>query len=120
MRVVVVDDDPDILNFLRELLESMDADVLCYDRLDGATALIRHEQPDLVILDLQMPGDHQAGLSILAELRTDPATARIPVLLGSADGRSLQQLVTGMTLPYVTIIKKPFEMHVLEEAVARS
>ena len=120
MRVVVVDDDPDILNFLRIFLVSMDAEAITYDRPDGAAALIRDERPDLVILDLQMPGDPQAGLHILAELRNDPTTARIPVILGSADGRKLRQLVAGMTLPRVHIVEKPFDMDVLEEAAARS
>jgi DNA-binding response OmpR family regulator len=49
-------------------------------------ARVRETRPDLVILDLMLPG--QSGLEILTALRADPATAALPVLMLSAKGQA--------------------------------
>ena len=81
-RVLVVDDDPDMAAFLARLLakEDMAADTV----YDAAAALARvgEAPPDLVLLDVMLPG--ASGFEICERLKSDPATAMIPVVLVTA------------------------------------
>ena len=81
-RVLVVDDDPDMVVFFARLLasESMAVDTAH----DGETALahIAARAPDLVLLDVVMPG--VSGFEVCERLKADPATALIPVILVTA------------------------------------
>ena len=78
--VLLVDDDPDILTFVRAALWSLDG-LEVRTALDGnrALAIARKRQPDLIVLDLQMPG--KDGLSTFRELRSDARTRHIPVII---------------------------------------
>ncbi len=77
-KVVVVDDEPAILDVVCDVLE--DADVAAVGCPFGhrAYTYIRREQPELVILDVQMPGVD--GIAVFQCLRNDPATSDIPVV----------------------------------------
>jgi adenylate cyclase len=81
-RVLIVDDDPDMAAFLARLLEKegMAADTVS----DGAAALarIRESAPDLVLLDVMLPST--SGFEICERLKSDPATAMLPVVLVTA------------------------------------
>ena len=81
-RVLVIDDDPDMAGFLARLLETqgMRAEVA----VDGPAALqmIAASPPDLVLLDVQMPGP--SGFDICRKLKTQEATALLPVILVTA------------------------------------
>jgi class 3 adenylate cyclase len=78
-RVLIVDDDPDMVDFLGLLLsrEGMKVDA----EYDGHTALahVAASPPDLVLLDVVMPG--MTGFEVCTRLKSDPATALIPVVL---------------------------------------
>jgi class 3 adenylate cyclase len=78
-RVLIVDDDPDMVDFLGLMLarEGMKVDA----EYDGHTALahVAASPPDLVLLDVMMPG--MTGFEVCARLKGDPATALIPVVL---------------------------------------
>ncbi len=77
--VVVVDDEPDVHELLRAVLEP--AGYRVRTSSDGASGLelIRSERPDLVILDLVMPG--MSGFEVAHRLRSEPATADIPIIV---------------------------------------
>ncbi len=77
--VLVVDDEPDVRTFLQAVLEDAGATVLT--AADGASALekARAEMPDLITLDLSMPG--QDGGKIFEALRGDPATASLKICI---------------------------------------
>jgi class 3 adenylate cyclase len=81
-RVLIVDDDPDMVAFFSLLLstEAMSIDTAC----DGETALARiaASPSDLVLLDVMMPG--MSGFEVCERLKADPATALIPVVLVTA------------------------------------
>jgi CheY-like chemotaxis protein len=79
--VLVTDDDRDVRTIIRMRLEV--AQYRIVEAADGATALelARQERPDLVILDLTMPGMN--GIGVLSAIRNDPSTAHIPVMLVS-------------------------------------
>jgi CheY-like chemotaxis protein len=83
--VLVVDDDPDVTVFLATILE--DAGMRTLTAQDGAAALerIRECAPDLISLDLVMPG--KSGIRLLHELRKHPQWSRIPVIIVTGHSR---------------------------------
>ena len=83
--ILVVDDEPSIVELVRFTLE--DADVRVVEASDGAEALIlaRRVKPDLVLLDVQMP--RLDGLEVCRQLRREPAFARTPIIMLTASGQ---------------------------------
>ena len=114
IRVLVADDDPDIRFILRANLE---AEGMAVDEApDGvqALALAAGLRPDVLVLDVMMPG--RDGLDVLAALRADPATADMPVLVLSAkagDGDIWEGWRAGADI-YLT---KPFEVDLVVKHV---
>lgn len=113
MRLLVVDDDPDVRESLRHSLEFEGYTVATAD--DGEQALLRllapETRPDLAIVDLMMPGMN--GLEVCRRLRADGE--RMPVLMLTArDG--LGDRVTGLDAGADDYLVKPFA---LEELLAR-
>ncbi len=83
--VLVVDDDPDITTFLGTILEDAGMNVSTAHDGDSALDRIREAPPDLISLDLVMPG--KSGIRLLHELRKHPRWSRIPVLIVTGHGR---------------------------------
>jgi DNA-binding response OmpR family regulator len=85
-RVLLIEDEPNIAEAIRFILGRDGCEVTVQS--DGRAALsnVADLVPDLVILDLMLPG--MSGLEILTALRADPATARLPVLMLTAKGQS--------------------------------
>jgi CheY-like chemotaxis protein len=81
-RIAVIDDDPEILTLLEDLLTPAGYQVQCYTAGEGAYAWIRGEQPDLVILDLWLETPDM-GNAVLGLLEADPATRCIPIIVFS-------------------------------------
>lgn len=80
-KVLLVDDEPDMLTAYRVLLEGAGFSVLCAGSVREALAAARDSRPDLVLSDVAMP--EADGKALAAALRGDPATAAIPVVLMS-------------------------------------
>lgn len=112
-RILVVDDDPDILQFVRLNLE---LDGFAVDLAGGGREALEKaaaSPPDLMLLDVMMP--EIDGLTVLRRLRSDPGTSNIPVIVLTA--RSLaEDRVKGLDLGADDYITKPFD---LEELIAR-
>ncbi|MDJ0792407.1 MAG: response regulator [Acidimicrobiia bacterium] len=112
-RILVVDDDPDILQFVRLNLE---LDGFQVDLAGGGKEALERaadSPPDLMLLDVMMP--EIDGLTVLRRLRSDPGTSSIPVIVLTA--RSLaEDRVKGLDLGADDYITKPFD---LEELIAR-
>ncbi|MDP2989026.1 MAG: response regulator, partial [Kiritimatiellota bacterium] len=83
--VLVVDDDPEWLNFLVRTLGA-DYPVLSASNGEDAVRRAQHACPDVIILDVMMPGGKD-GFSTYAELQSDPRTRDIPVLMLSEVNR---------------------------------
>jgi CheY-like chemotaxis protein len=77
--VLVVDDDPEVLEFLIQTL-SAGHTVLSATNGEDAVQVAQRERPDLILLDVMMPGGKD-GFSVFAELQKDPRTRDIPVLM---------------------------------------
>ena len=82
--VLLIEDEPNIAEAIRFILTRDGWQVSLQNDGTGAVARIRAEAPDMVILDLMLPG--VSGLEILSQVRADPATAGLPVLMLSAKG----------------------------------
>jgi two-component system response regulator GlrR len=90
--VVVADDDPLINLLITILLEGEGYEVLSCTTGAEALQVVARVKPDLVITDLRMETD-DAGLQLLAQLRADPMTTGIGVIICSADGWALARNV---------------------------
>lgn len=114
-RVIIVEDDPDVLLFLRLNLESAGYETSL--AADGSTAMRRidNEKPDLVVLDLMLP--LMDGWAILAELHRRPDAPR--VIVCSARGSSIEQ-ERAREMGVVDYIVKPFSIEELLASVQRA
>ncbi len=84
-RVLIIEDEPNIIEAVRFLLSR---DGWAVDtHTDGQTALeaVARRRPDLIILDVMLP--NRSGYDVLDDLRKDPATSSIPVLMLTARGQ---------------------------------
>ncbi len=121
-RVAVVDDEPDVLTFVRLGLGDRGFDVLALDRVEGALRALRAFAPDAVCLDLLMP--ERTGLSLLVEIRKDPDLARVPVLiLSGLNARDeLRETLRreGLGPAPAAFIEKPVELEVLVRALCQN
>ena len=103
-RVLVVDDEEDVVSLLRSNLER--AGYAVNSALDGPSALDRaRERPDLILLDVMLPG--LTGLEVLRQLKNENATAVIPVILLTACGAESDR-VSGLELGADDYVSKPF------------
>lgn len=112
-RILVVDDDKQIVRLLKSYLQDAGFDVLT--AFDGQSALqtIRRERPDLVVLDLQLPG--YDGWEITRRLRADDHLAATPVLMLTARVQDADKIL-GLELGADDYLTKPFNP---DEVVAR-
>jgi two-component system alkaline phosphatase synthesis response regulator PhoP len=112
-KILLVDDDPDILESMSAVLTSHEYDVItARDGLEGL-AKLRSEKPDLMILDLMMP--KMDGFAVCEELQ-DPRWAKycnIPIIILSSvkedAGRRRYELGTGLQLSVSDYIEKPID-----------
>ncbi len=118
VQVLVLDDDDRLRDVLVTVLET--ADYVVAGVATAADALDRFDEldPDLVILDMMMPGID--GFEFLARLRANPAHNKVPVVISSALGGTLSRAIdprSAATLGIVAVLPKPVEMHVLVDCV---
>jgi two-component system phosphate regulon response regulator PhoB len=108
--ILVVEDEEDILELVEYNLAKNGFDTVCL--LDGETGLetIRTRLPDLVVLDLMLPG--LDGLGVCRILKSDPKTRDIPIIMLTAKGEE-SDIVTGLELGADDYITKPFSPKVL-------
>lgn len=111
--VLVVDDDPVIVNLLQVNFEIEGYDVLTATGGEGGLAQARMGHPDVIVLDVMMPGVD--GLEVARRLRSDSDTRAIPIILLSAKAQT-SDIQAGLAVAdeYVT---KPFEPLELLERV---
>jgi DNA-binding response OmpR family regulator len=104
--VLVIDDDPVILELLRVNFEIEGFEVICAS--DGEEGLKRAqtEHPDAVISDIMMP--RRDGLQLLADLKADPSTENLPVILLSAKAQKAE-VQQGLDMGADDYITKPFD-----------
>ena len=114
-RILVVDDNPHNAKLARVVLSGAGHEVLTAADAEEAQALVRSATPQLILMDLQLPG--MDGLELTRRLKSDPATAAIPVLALTANamrGDDERARAAGCEA-YIT---KPIDTRRLPEQVA--
>jgi len=114
-RVMVVDDYPMNVELLAANLERLGYDVVSAYGGDEAISAIAAEPPDIVLLDILMPG--RSGLDVLRALRAEPATTDMPVILVSGLGDT-GHIVEGLALGANDYVTKPIDMPILQARLA--
>ncbi len=104
-RILVVEDEPDIAEVLKFNLERAGFAVSVERRGDSALEAIRRRPPELVVLDLMLPG--LDGLELARLLKRDPATSGLAIVMLTAKGEELDRIV-GLELGADDYIAKPF------------
>ena len=114
-RLLLVEDHPTMRGAVRAILEAEGYEVA--EVGDGASALeaIRRHPPDLIVLDLNIPG--VSGAEVLRELRADPATEAVRVVVATAEGE--EGRASAMRLGADEYLTKPFGPAVLLRTVAQ-
>ena len=104
MRILLVDDDPALRALLRATFEVADVAVVEAENAEVARRRIRAARPDVILLDVNMPGT--TGLELCAELKSAPATRDVPIVLltGADHGTTAAARKAGAD----AIVRKPF------------
>jgi DNA-binding response OmpR family regulator len=113
--VLLVDDDEDIRNAVRTVLEKNGYRVQTATDGNAGMALVEREAPDLVVVDMMMP--RQGGFLVLQKIKAGPAGGP-PVIMITANEGSRHQAYAEV-LGVDDYIRKPFEMDRLLESVRR-
>ena len=109
-RILVVDDEPDILALVQYNLSRAQYDVVGVASGEEALAQVRTTPPSLVVLDLMLPGVD--GLEVCKALKRDTRTAAIPIVILTARGDEAD-IVAGLELGADDYLTKPFSPRVL-------
>ncbi len=112
-RVLLVDDDPELLVSLQELLVAAGFEVIAAPSGTEALRIVEELPPDAAVLDVIMPG--ASGFDLLRQLRSHPNTAHIPILFVSGLASSKDR-IRGLSAGADDYLVKPFEA---EELVLR-
>ena len=116
MRVLVIDDEPDVLLLCRVNLEIAGHEVLEAPSGERGLALAFAEAPDVILLDLMLP--LRDGLDVLAELISDSRTHGTPVILLTAKAQ-VEDQVAGWEAGCAEYVTKPFSPAALTDLVDR-
>ena len=116
--VVVVDDEPPIVEVVCEALEEEDITAVACQHGHEAYPCIRRHRPKVVILDVQMPGVD--GIEVFQRLRADPATSAIPVIFFTANAQKVLQRIPDYRALGAELLPKPFDVDKLLDMVTRA
>jgi two-component system, OmpR family, phosphate regulon response regulator PhoB len=109
-RVLIVDDDPDIVRLVTYNLNHAGFQSLTAATGRNALEVIRKQPPDLIILDLMLPDVD--GMEVCRSLRQHPLTRKIPIIMLTARGEEIDRVV-GFELGADDYVQKPFSMREL-------
>ena len=120
--ILVVDDEPDAIEFVKTVISEA-GDFVTLSAKDGVSGLAkaREAKPDLVILDVQMPG--MDGFAVFHDMKRNPSTANIPVIMltGVADkvgiGFSSEAMEKYFGHEPEAYIEKPVDPEVLKKTI---
>ncbi len=123
MKVMVIDDEPDIRTYLMAALEDSGFDVCSVEDNAPIDQAVLENRPDLIILDIMMP--RRSGLSIYKELRSNDSSRDIPAILisGMSPGKGLtsedlNKLIDDDSIPLPEgFMDKPIRLPALLELV---
>lgn len=113
-KILVIDDEVGIRNLLDTLLHRKGYDVVLADNGQKGLAVFRRERPDVVVLDLKMPG--MDGFTVLQQVRSLNPTQPVIILTGAATPEMEQQV---RALGVSEFVEKEFSLHLLGDSLKR-
>ena len=113
--ILIVDDDPEIVAMLSTRLGARGYKVSTAGDGKAAIELARRERPELVLLDVMMPG--KSGWEVVRALKQDPVTQAIKIVMVTAIGKQVNEL-TSPLYGADAYVDKPFEFEKLERVIA--
>ena len=114
--ILVVDDDPEIVTMLSTRLTKRGYKVSTASDGHKAIELAKRELPDLVLLDVMMPG--KSGWEVARELKQDPVTQHVKIVMVSAIGEKTNE-ITAPIYGADAHVDKPFEFDKLEKVIGK-
>jgi two-component system response regulator VicR len=116
-KIMVVDDEPDVVDLVKLVLESDGFDVVTAYGGKEALDKIGQEMPDLVLLDIMMP--QMDGWEVYSRIKANPMTKDIPVAMLTAKSQSIDKMIGLHVVKVDDYITKPFGRSELLERVKR-
>jgi two-component system response regulator VicR len=116
-KIMVVDDEPDVVDLVKLVLESDGFDVVTAYSGKEALDRIVQEMPDLVLLDIMMP--QMDGWEVYSRIKAHPKTKDIPVAMLTAKSQSIDKMIGLHVVKVDDYITKPFGRSELLERVKR-
>jgi CheY-like chemotaxis protein len=119
-KILIIDDDPDFVEATKIVLESRYKVLTAYNGDEGLE-LVRSEEPDLIILDIIMPGED--GFRVCERLKADPKLSKIPVIILTSLSERWSEVTLavteGLKLEAEDYIDKPVEPEELLRSVEK-
>ena len=113
-KILVIDDEPGIRELLDTLLRRKGYDVVLAESGRKGLELFRRERPDVIVLDLKMPG--MDGLTVLQQVRSLDPRKPVIVLTGAGTAEAEQQV---RALGVTEYVEKEFSLHLLGDSLKR-
>ncbi len=110
MKILIVDDNPDNVELLSQMLEEV-ADIITANNGPDALAMAKDRYPDMILLDVQMP--EMDGYEVLEQLKGDEITRDMYVIFVSARYKDIDRIVRGLEMGAFDYITKPIEEEIL-------
>ena len=114
--VVVVDDSPTLATLFQRAIEEMDVRLEIFDTASDAWAYLESERPDLLFLNIKMPG--KDGLATLKELRKQPLHGDTPIVMISSKDYAQDRSIAS-ELGALDFITKPMPIQVVKDAIMK-
>jgi DNA-binding response OmpR family regulator len=111
LKILIVDDDPDIAGAFTQILQSADYDVISASTGQECLQIARAERPDLILLDVRLPDIN--GLEVCRRIKTDPELARIAVINVTGMRTSKDDEVEGIEAGADAYLTKPVHLRTL-------
>jgi signal transduction histidine kinase len=112
MRVVIVDDENDILSILKDALSSAGLDVAAFERAEPALAFVAEHDAEVLVADLRLPGTN--GLALVGDVRVASPDTQVIILTGFGDMRSAVEALRLGAYDYLT---KPVDVDRLVQSI---
>jgi CheY-like chemotaxis protein len=116
-RIVCIEDEPDMIELLRAILEGKGFEFIGADGGVQGLKVVREEKPDLILLDLMMPD--MDGWEVFQQVKDDPELSEIPVVVVTAKAQSIDKVLGLYIARAEDYITKPFKVQDLVDSIEK-
>jgi CheY-like chemotaxis protein len=115
-KILIIDDQPEIRELIRAALEIGPYQLFTAENGRQGLDIALTQQPDIILLDLKMPGSRLDGHAVCQKLRQNPATARVYIIIVSASGQKID-IESAIAAGANDFLTKPFNLGLLLDKV---